>query len=97
MSGNIEYDGMWLNGKYDGYGILYIENGSIINDTWLNGKSLNNKIHDINCCICFEHLNIIYILIPCGHSQICYKCIDKLDHKCPICTKYFDNHIRVFL
>ena len=108
INGKLMYDGEWKNGEEEGMGKSYYENGNlmydgkwengiIVNGNWLNGELSNNSKNINNCCICFEDIDIRYVLIPCGHSQICYNCINKLDCICPICKKYFDNHIRVFL
>lgn len=36
------------------------------------------------CCVCYMEIYQQYALIPCGHNEVCKKCIAQLD-KCPIC------------
>jgi len=47
------------------------------------------------CCICYSSIGEKYVLIPCGHYSTCKKCVDKID-KCPLCSKYITNRMRIF-
>jgi chromosome segregation ATPase len=52
--------------------------------------------HVDECCICMNKLTERYVLIPCGHTQTCDKCIDKVT-KCPLCKKVFKKVLKVFV
>ncbi len=47
-------------------------------------KELDNKV--VDCKVCFDKLTDSNqsVLVPCGHSNICSTCVEKLD-LCPIC------------
>lgn len=58
---------------------------SIINKSKFHAKNIS-KIYDVDikeCCICFEEIKN-KIIISCGHTTICEKCVIHLD-LCPIC------------
>jgi HNH endonuclease/Zinc finger, C3HC4 type (RING finger) len=59
-----------------------------------------NKNNDFDtakdCCVCLEKINEKYVLIPCGHTSVCLKCLKKIDKKCPICITKFDTFIKIY-
>jgi len=51
-----------------------------------------------DCCICFSPIEQKIALIPCGHTNICEKCvIDSCGNKCPICRVGIEKYVKVFL
>jgi Zinc finger, C3HC4 type (RING finger) len=48
-----------------------------------------------HCVVCFEDLETKYAIIPCGHTQVCGGCIDKLD-TCLLCKTKFTAKLRIF-
>ena len=55
-------------------------------------KSLSEN----NCCVCFELISSKIALVPCGHTEICPECVDKLhQRKCPVCMLQFSQYIRL--
>src|SRR5579863_4123889 len=59
-----------------------------------------NKNNDFDtakdCCVCLEKIIEKYVLIPCGHTSVCLKCLKKIDKKCPICITKFDAFIKIY-
>ena len=55
------------------------------------------------CAVCFKELmEHILCLIPCGHTDTCSDCIEKIQNqedfqKCPICQSDITNVYRVFI
>lgn len=42
--------------------------------------------HHLECAICSNDISIIYVLVPCGHKNLCLPCINLVmasDKKCP--------------
>lgn len=74
---------------------------------WLQTREFIKKDdlnkHSMNCSICMLTIDKQTCLIPCGHSQFCAKCIEKLSSKtdskatCPICQKTITSTLRIFL
>ena len=52
---------------------------------------------DNECAVCMLDNKNKIAIIPCGHTQICEKCISKFVNKtCPICRNHFDNYVRLY-
>ena len=45
----------------------------------------DNDVEHKTCAICANQRRYHYTLLPCGHSQICYRCA-LLMSKCPLCN-----------
>ena len=57
-------------------------------------------INSDECCICYEKLenSSRYALIPCGHTQYCEACIDKLpNNTCGICKLRYTSKFKIFM
>lgn len=68
---------------------------SVINNVIDNVvKDVINSVKD--CCVCLEKIDEKYVLIPCGHTSICVKCIKKINKKCPICVQKFETFIKIY-
>lgn len=50
---------------------------------------------DKMCTICFKKTDRNKILVPCGHTQYCTKCIEKLT-ECSICRSAITNIINIY-
>jgi len=53
------------------------------------------------CIICCEVIIEKYVLVPCGHANICTKCYNDLKQKdhstcCPTCRQNVENYIKIF-
>jgi hypothetical protein len=48
------------------------------------------------CCVCLCTYKNIRACVPCGHVCICTSCY-KTNKNCPLCRKYIDSQIRVYL
>jgi len=53
------------------------------------------------CIICYEVIIEKYVLVPCGHANICAKCYNDLKQKdppicCPTCRQNVENYIKIF-
>jgi len=58
-----------------------------------NSPKINNE-----CCVCFEKIKKRVALVPCGHTNICVACIEKLsEKKCPMCNSNFSHNIHIFI
>ena len=59
------------------------------------------KIKNTNaneCCICYEEIKIRHVLIPCGHTQYCEKCIEKLPNQtCSMCKLRYTQILKIFV
>jgi len=69
-------------------------NSSIINQE----QQLTSETSNEFCCICFEKIKKRVALVPCGHTNICVLCVEKLcEKKCLICKSNFSNFIHIFI
>lgn len=48
------------------------------------------------CIICLENIKIRYVLVSCGHTNVCELCIPKCNSKCPTCRHKIDRHIKLY-
>ena len=49
------------------------------------------------CTICFERINELYALVPCGHTNLCCGCYNKHNiYNCPLCRENIDMRIKIF-
>ena len=65
------------------------------NDTNIISNIENKNIKE--CCICITQYKQKYVLIPCGHTQVCFNCYNKLQQKkCPLCNKQIKNIIKMY-
>ena len=72
--------------------ICDIEN-NITEDSQENIKNKNTE----ECCICIIQYNQKYALVPCGHTQMCFNCYNKLQQKkCPLCKKQIERIIKIY-
>lgn len=51
----------------------------------------------LECCICFEKIEEMHVLDPCGHSNVCDKCYAKNLTHCPTCRKKINKRIKVHI
>mgnify|MGYP006375016653 CR=1 FL=1 len=49
---------------------------------------------DHQCCVCFEPTSRNQVLSPCGHTQYCDTCIDKIN-VCALCRANITGRIRI--
>lgn len=47
------------------------------------------------CCICSELILNIFLIDPCGHTNVCSECSKKIN-KCPLCYKTIIKTIKVY-
>lgn len=47
-------------------------------------------------CIVCQDRDVYYAFHPCGHTNVCDKCSEKMSH-CPTCRKLIENKMRVYL
>ncbi len=67
----------------------------IENNININLQENNKNIKE--CCICISKYKQKYVLIPCGHTQICFNCYKKLQQKkCPLCNKQIKSIIKIY-
>lgn len=67
-----------------------IDEDYLINDTQQN-------INPNECIVCLNDIITKMSLVPCGHTNICGSCFDKISHKkCPTCRKEILMQIRLF-
>lgn len=49
-----------------------------------------------DCLICLETIEQRYALLPCGHTQFCKDCINKINNrKCPMCMQIIRSHVKL--
>ena len=57
-------------------------------------------LNDSRMCIIWFKQNKDAVLIPCGHTHCCFKCLTDMKGKninnCPICQNPFINFIKIF-
>lgn len=46
------------------------------------------------CVVCMRNIYQFHVLIPCGHSTICVKCINEIGDTCPICKVIVRDSIK---
>lgn len=72
-----------------------ISNAAQSGDIIIKSFSFDGK-KDVNeCCICMEKIKKKIALIPCGHTQICDKCIKSIT-KCAICNQQYTNTLNIY-
>jgi hypothetical protein len=50
------------------------------------------------CSICMENIDERIVIIPCGHTSFCSKCIEGIkNNKCPICRYKIDKINKIFI
>jgi hypothetical protein len=56
-----------------------------------------NELVQNECIVCFNHSDLDYVLVPCGHRKYCRNCIQKIPHdKCAICGQYIESVVKIF-
>jgi hypothetical protein len=92
----------WLMFNFEKNKIGYIkqtyDNQTIVEkviDEQINTTIKNENEEQNICCICYNKLEYIHALIPCGHTSTCIQCINKID-KCAICTKKITGNLRIY-
>ena len=51
------------------------------------------------CVVCFTHIKNI-VLLPCKHLCVCEPCVHKIrkmNSRCPMCKKYIESLIKVYI
>ncbi len=49
------------------------------------------------CLICVTPCKQKYALVPCGHTQMCINCYNKLQQKkCPLCNNQINSIIKIY-
>jgi hypothetical protein len=61
---------------------------------------LEERIRDIipiehQCCICFGYTHKQQVCVPCGHTQYCTSCIQRID-KCALCNTHITNIVKLY-
>ena len=52
------------------------------------------------CQICFEEKDIYFAIIPCGHGDICEKCLRTMKRnaqRCPTCRGRIADYMKLYL
>lgn len=60
-------------------------------------KQIRSDEQKSECVVCFEPIAIRFVLIPCGHTTICQKCIPDLKSTCPVCRTEIVSHLQIYL
>jgi len=71
----------------------------IINDTieaLITAQNNAKKDHGKDCCICFTEIKVKIALIPCGHTQTCESCIEKINNTCSICKQIVTGKMNIY-
>lgn len=51
----------------------------------------------LKCVVCFDDITKKKALVPCGHTNVCSTCFEKLKNKsCPTCRKEIIMHIDIY-
>ena len=63
-------------------------------------NNLKNQLLDAipeqnRCCICFGYTDKKKVIVPCGHTQYCNTCINKLK-QCALCNKNVNSIVELF-
>ncbi len=78
-----------------------------INNKYIETRGINNttKIYKITdtddipeeemCIICYNSTLKNEVLVPCGHTQFCNKCIKDIT-KCPLCRQAVTQIIKIY-
>lgn len=82
----------------NGYPIS-MENNLLYVKTPLNGIELQTpKSINMECIICYEEIMERYAIVPCGHTNICKKCLDENNiNTCPTCNDVIIKQIKLYL
>ena len=58
-------------------------------------KELQNAIPIENqCCICYGYTDKKIMIVPCGHTQYCLSCLNKIS-KCSLCNQEIFQKIKI--
>jgi len=62
-------------------------------------RAPENTTREQLCSICMENLRNA-VFVPCGHSQFCMKCANRVERalfpQCPVCKKNIETSIRLY-
>jgi len=47
------------------------------------------------CAVCFENIDVKYVIVPCGHTSTCLGCLANLK-TCPICKTDVEKYVKVY-
>ena len=76
--------------------VTKLENNYIIGKSFYTFKKEDDILPENKCVICFSGTHKKNVLVPCGHTQFCAKCI-KTDFKtCPICRCDIEKVIKIY-
>ncbi len=68
------------------------------NNTNTNTNLSENNENTTECCICMTQYKQKCALTPCGHTQMCFDCYNKLQKKkCPLCNTQINSIIKLYL
>ena len=63
----------------------------------LESKLEKSDEENNNCGVCMLKIVQKIVILPCGHTQICETCVNKLDRKkCPFCKSNFVNYTKIY-
>ena len=71
-----------------------VKNGSIHDVK--NDSRHDEPKNNLQCIICLENIKVKYVLVSCGHTNVCASCIPKCDSKCPTCRRKIEKYIKLY-
>lgn len=85
--------------RHDNIVVKKYKNVEIVAEIGING--IQHKLRKIvfsesDCAVCFNQIATRYAMVPCGHTNVCDKCL-KTVNKCPICNVGITSNIKLFL
>ena len=95
---NISLQTFDLGLDQDIYGIQVIDDFITIRTTHdmkiLQIKKKETPIEEL-CNVCYGTIKQRYVIIPCGHSRTCYRCLVNLQ-SCPMCRCLMESYMKIY-
>lgn len=62
----------------------------------VKNEIITTKLNNIlECAICYEEIKQTFACSPCGHTNTCATCLDKIS-KCPSCRTKIESKLRIY-
>lgn len=81
--------------------VKLLSNNTTICATAPPPESIISNIRIKKCSVCFSEIDEKYVIVPCGHTDLCKYCFEKIkettdEPKCPNCRKSILLHIKYY-
>ncbi len=97
-NGNVKNNTNITNITNDNYTLIHTNNIDDINITHDIENNINTNLQNMTeCCVCVMKYKQKYVLVPCGHTHLCFSCYNKLQYKkCPLCNTKINSIVKLY-